>query len=69
MPGEGVGLEEAEQRRGPVDARVEAVEGRVGEDPAPLPAHERGAEEERWIFWREAEENLYDGVVDQLRRR
>jgi hypothetical protein len=49
-----------------VDARVEAEEVGVGEHAAPLLAHERGADEVRWLFRREAEEHVYDGVVDQL---
>jgi hypothetical protein len=60
---------QAEQRRGSVDARVEAEEVGVGEDAAPLLAHKRGADEVRWFFRREAEKHVYDGVVDQLRRQ
>lgn len=61
--------EEGEQRRGPVEAAVAAEEGGVGDDAAPGPADEGGADEERRIFRREAEEDLRDGVVYQLRRR
>jgi hypothetical protein len=49
--------------------RWTAEEVGVGEDAAPLLAHERGADEVRWLFRRQAEEHVYDGVVDQLRRR
>ena len=73
-PGVGLGVggaevEDAEQRWGSVDARIEAEEVGVREDAAPLLAHERGADQVRWLFRREAEEHVYDGVVDQLRRR
>jgi len=61
--------EEPEQRRCFVEAAVPAEEGGVGEDAAPGPADEGGAEQALGLVRWEAEEDLSDGVVDQLRRR
>jgi hypothetical protein len=69
---QGPGWESEEQRvKKPSSGGVRwtAEEVGVGEDAAPLLAHERGADEVRWLFRRQAEEHVYDGVVDQLRRR
>ncbi|RCV31249.1 LOW QUALITY PROTEIN: hypothetical protein SETIT_6G161500v2 [Setaria italica] len=60
--------EEAEQGRCAVERAVAVEEGGVGEEPAPGLADERDADEARRVVWREAEEDLAEDVVDQLRR-
>ena len=52
-----------------MEAAVAAEEGGVGEDAAPRLADEGRAEEARWLVRREAEEDLHDDVLVQLRRR
>jgi hypothetical protein len=59
---------EAEQRGASVEGAVAAEEGRAGGDAEPELADEGGAEEVRELVRREAEEDLGDGVVDELRR-
>ena len=60
-------VREAEQGRRSVELAVAAGEGRVGEDAAPRFADEGGAEEAGGVVRWEAEEDLGDGVVDELR--
>ena len=62
-------VREAEQGRRSVELAVAAGEGGVGEDAAPRFADEGGAEEAGGVVGWEAEEDLGDGVVDQLGRR
>ena len=52
-----------------MEAAVPAEEGGVGEEALPELADEGGAEEAAGLVRREAEEDLSDGVVGQLRRR
>ena len=52
-----------------MEAAVPAEEGGVGEQAAPGLADEGGAEEVLGLLRWEAEDDLCDGVVDQLRRR
>uniref|UniRef100_A0A0A8YD33 Uncharacterized protein n=1 Tax=Arundo donax TaxID=35708 RepID=A0A0A8YD33_ARUDO len=59
--------EEADDGRRPVDRAVAATEGGVGKDATPALAGEGGAEEARGLVRREAEEDLADEVVRQLR--
>lgn len=46
-----------------MEAAVAAEEGGVGEDAAPRLADEGGPDEVRWLFRRDAEEDLRDGVA------
>lgn len=62
-------VEEAEHGRRSVEDAVAAEECGVGEDAAPELTDEGCAEEVRGLFRRDAEEDLGDGVVDELRRR
>lgn len=52
-----------------VEGAVAVGEGGVREDAARGLADEGGADEAGWVGWREAEEDLADGVVVQLGRR
>jgi len=52
-----------------VERAVAAAEGGVGDDVAPGLAHEGGADEARRLSCWDAEEDLADEVVHQLRRR
>ena len=65
----GVVVEEAEQWRRSVERVVAAGEVGVGEDAAPQLAYPGGADEVRGFARRDAEEDLSDGIVDELRRR
>jgi hypothetical protein len=60
--------EEADDGGRPVERAVAVAEGGVGEDAAPALGGEGGAEEARRVVRREAEEDLNDDVVHQLRR-
>lgn len=51
-----------------MEGAVAASEGRVGDDAAPGLAHDRGADEARGLSRLDAEEDLADEVVQQLRR-
>ncbi|CAD6334150.1 unnamed protein product [Miscanthus lutarioriparius] len=53
----------------PVERAVAAAEGGIGDAVAPGLAHEGCADEARRLSCREAEEDLADEVVHQLRRR
>ena len=45
-----------------------AAEAGVGNEAAPAPADERGADEPRGVLWREAEEHLLHELIRQRRR-
>ena len=51
-----------------MELAVAAEEAEVGEEVAPGPADEGGAEEVRRLIRRKAEEDLADEVVRQLRQ-
>lgn len=53
----------------PVERAVAAAEGGIGDDLAPGLAHEGCADDARRLSCRDAEEDLADEVVHQLRRR
>jgi hypothetical protein len=53
----------------PVERAVAAAEGGIGDDVAPILAHEGCADEARRLSCRDAQEDLADEVVHQLRRR
>jgi hypothetical protein len=52
-----------------VELAVAAAEARVGDEAAPVPADERGADEPRRLMRREAEEHLLHELIRQGRRR
>jgi len=62
-------VEEAEQGWHSVELAVAAGEARIGEEATPGLADEGRADKAPWIFRREAEEDLADEVVHELRRR
>jgi len=62
-------VEEAEQGWHSVELAVAAGESRIGEEATPGFADEGGADKALWIFRREAEEDLADEIVHELRRR
>jgi len=65
-----LGVDEDRQHRGrAVELAVPASEAGAGDEAAPALADERGAEEERGMLWREAEEDLLDVLLHQDRRR
>jgi hypothetical protein len=53
----------------PVERAVAAAEAGIGDDVAPGLAHEGCADEARRLSCRDAQEDLADEVVHQLRRR
>lgn len=61
--------EERQQRGRAVELAVPASEAGAGDEAARALADERGAEEERRMLWREAEEDLLDVLLHQGRRR
>jgi hypothetical protein len=61
-------VEEAEERRRTVELAVAAEERGVGEDAAPALVDEGGAQQVRGLVRRDAEEDLRDGVLHQLRQ-
>ena len=65
----GLVVEEAEQGWHSVELAVAAGESRIGEEATPGFADEGGADKALWIFRREAEEDLADEIVHELRRR
>ena len=62
-------VEEAEHRRCPVEGAVLAEERAIGEEAAPELADKGGSDEARRVFWWEAEEDLADEVIHELRWR
>jgi hypothetical protein len=62
-------VDDTEKGRHSVELVVATGEGGVGEDAAPRFTNEGGADEAGRIVRWEAEEDLGDGVVDQLGRR
>ena len=56
-------VEVAEERRRPVEPAVAAEEATVGEDAAPVPADEGGADQVRRLVRRYAEEDLFDELL------
>ena len=65
-PASGAGgevVEVAEQRRRTVERAVAAEEATVGEDAAPVPADEGGADQVRRLVRRYAEEDLLDELL------
>ena len=60
--------EEAQQGGRAVELAEPAAEGGAGDEAAPEPADKRGADEARGITRREAEEDLLDELLQQLRR-
>jgi len=50
-----------------VELEAPAAEGRIGNEAAPAPAGDRGADETRGVVGRDAEEDLLDELVRQRR--
>jgi hypothetical protein len=61
-------VDEAEERRGSVEVSVPAEEGVVGEGVEPWFADEGGAEEPLGLVRQEAEQDLEDGIVSQVKQ-
>jgi hypothetical protein len=64
-----VSFEGAEYRGRSVELAEPAREAGVGDKVAPALADEAGADEASWAAWRETEQDLFDDLVHQMRRR